>query len=415
MASAAAGTDYCALPAAVSPDGIYNFTDPPSLKSTVFGVSCTLTGIALLLALARVWVKRRNLRQAEYVTILATLLELGFFSTVMAQGRYYRHQWDVPACWIDARYMKIVFCNTLLFGLCLGVSKVTIMLLYLELFAVQRRMRIATYVGIAFTIGLYITFIPCSAYFEAPHIGQTWSDLVTNGQPNHAVPWSIAIGVGSVLIDIYIFILPIPVLLRLHMSTSKRIQLVALFGTALFGVAASIVGLAYRVPLLAPRNLLAPGIDNTWHVAQVNIANLVECNVAISVACLPACVNLFRRNFADHPLWKSLKSAFMSRGSKYVNHESDESGLSRKVRPMMQSSRSTLGQVPARLRGEENGSFELIETNQVKSQFDQYSQAAVSVGRAPDAEYYQGGPGITRTVDIFQQEHEALASVDREV
>lgn len=37
----------------------------------------------------------------------------------------------------------------------------------------------------------------------------------------------------SVLADVFVFILPIPTLLQLNMPMSKRLQLVALFGTAL--------------------------------------------------------------------------------------------------------------------------------------------------------------------------------------
>lgn len=126
-----------------------------------------------------------------------------------------------------------MFLNTLFFGLCLGLAKVSILLLYLQLFAVQRPMRLAIYLALFFTIGLYITFIPCDVYFEAPHIGESWDDLVTNGRPNKAVAWSLAIGAGSVAIDLYIFVLPIPILMKLHTSGSKRLQIIALFGTAL--------------------------------------------------------------------------------------------------------------------------------------------------------------------------------------
>ncbi|PHH88067.1 hypothetical protein CDD83_8041 [Cordyceps sp. RAO-2017] len=291
MASPSASIDRCAQPAGVSPDGRHNFKDPPSLQNAVYGVSFTLTGIAVLLVLGRVWMNKRKLGRTDYVALSAATLELGFLSAIIAR-QYYRHQWDIPACWLDESYIKILFCNSLTFGLSLGLAKVAILLLYLDLFSVYERMRIAIFAGLAFTIGLYVTFIPCVSYFQAPHIGDSWSDLVANGQLSRVVPWTMVIGVGSILIDLYIFILPIPVLLRLQLSTSKRLRLVSLFGIALFGVAASIVALVYRVPLLAPSNMLTSGIDYTWHLAQIYIVNMVECNVPLSIACLPFCVLL---------------------------------------------------------------------------------------------------------------------------
>lgn len=129
--------------------------------------------------------------------------------------------------------LQTVFCNSLFFGLCLGLAKVSILLLYLQLLAVERGMRLAVYAGLFFTVGLYITFIPCVSYYEAPHIGGTWAAMVTNGQPNQAVPWSLVVGAGSILIDLYIFVLPIPVLVKLHTSVAKRLQIIGLFSTAL--------------------------------------------------------------------------------------------------------------------------------------------------------------------------------------
>lgn len=75
MSSVDANADLCNLPAAVSPSGVYNFTNPESMKTTVYSVSCILTVIASLLTAGRVWVNRRKLSLAdcEYSLLLLRL------------------------------------------------------------------------------------------------------------------------------------------------------------------------------------------------------------------------------------------------------------------------------------------------------------------------------------------------------
>lgn len=60
-----ADTDLCNMPAAISPNGVYNFTNPTDMKNTVYSVSCILTVIASLLTVGRIWVNRRKLSLAD--------------------------------------------------------------------------------------------------------------------------------------------------------------------------------------------------------------------------------------------------------------------------------------------------------------------------------------------------------------
>lgn len=93
-------------------------------------------------------------------------------------------------------------------------------------------------VRIGSKIGLVLAFLayfPASftlIYYDAPHIGQTWEDVITSGYPEKGIPGGIAVGVASVIVDVYVFILPLPTIFSLNMARSKKIQLIALFTTA---------------------------------------------------------------------------------------------------------------------------------------------------------------------------------------
>lgn len=121
----------------------------------------------------------------------------------------------------------------MLVGPALFFPKVSIFLLYLQIFGINRMIRIGAKVGI---VGAFLAYFPPTlvlSYYDAPHIGQTWESLMASDLPERGIPGGIAIGALSVLVDLFVFILPISPLMKLKMPLSRRIQLVALFGTAL--------------------------------------------------------------------------------------------------------------------------------------------------------------------------------------
>jgi hypothetical protein len=151
--------------------------------------------------------------------------------------KYHRHQWDIPVCWIDTSYLKRLFAQTIIFGPALFFAKATILLLYLEIFGHNVRVRRILYGGLVFSAVLYSTYLPFAGYYNAPHAGETWHSLLEGAQHIDTTTvfrqWSIVVGLWSALLDLYIFILPLVLLRRLHVSTAKKIQLVGVFGLAL--------------------------------------------------------------------------------------------------------------------------------------------------------------------------------------
>lgn len=139
----------------------------------------------------------------------------------------------MPACWFNVEYIKFLFVQLTIFGPTVFFSKAAIFLMYLQFFGVKRPMRIAVYVGLALSFASYWTSVPIAAYYGAPHPGETWEELFVNLRPAKEAYWGVAQGVCAVVLDVYIFILPLPVLWRLHMDRAKRLQLLGLFGTAL--------------------------------------------------------------------------------------------------------------------------------------------------------------------------------------
>ena len=129
---------------------------------------------------------------------------------------------------------KLTFAQNILVGPCIFFGKLAILLLYLKIFQVNRT-RYLIYAGTVACFLAYMPYVPLSAYFCSPHTGQPWS-LVVELRCSKLELWAVIQGTLAVAIDVYIFILPIPVVLGLQMSRRRKFAMLAVFGFALLYV-----------------------------------------------------------------------------------------------------------------------------------------------------------------------------------
>ncbi|KAL7907121.1 hypothetical protein GGI35DRAFT_79155 [Trichoderma velutinum] len=311
------GADLCQIPAAPPPPGtVPNFVDPKSLATAIIAVSAVMLTWSTIFIAARIWMNWRNFKLADYFAIIGCVLSAAYTGLVLTITEYSRHQWNVPACWYTATYMKILFSFGILLGPAIFFSKAAILLLYLQIFSLHRTMRIAVYVVMALLIVTYWPSVFLEIAFGAPRSGETWTSLLTSGNPGKLIYWGPVQGSLAVIIDIAIFILPLPVLWKLNLSLRRRIALCAVFFTALMGVVASVLALRARVKLFGT-------LDLTWLESQLFICIIVENNVALVVCCVPAFKNMCKKHIAETHAWKALMSKIHRRRS---NRDGDEGG-----------------------------------------------------------------------------------------
>jgi hypothetical protein len=132
--------------------------------------------------------------------------------------------------------MKILYAQGTLLGPVIFFAKSSIFLLCRQIFTIQKPMKYAIRFGLLFTFLLYWPGVGLESYFAAPHIGETWEDLLVNHRPEKLIYWGIVQGTLSVVLDIYIFILPLPLLSKLQLPRKKRWQLLIIFSTAMLYV-----------------------------------------------------------------------------------------------------------------------------------------------------------------------------------
>lgn len=254
-------------------------------------------------------------------------------------------------------------------------------------------------IGLAFNVVTYLTFVPVGAIYEAPRAGLPGESLFAHPGAYALMPWGIFIGVASVLIDVYIFVLPLPTVLKLNMSTSKQRQLVAVFSIALIGVASSIVALSYRIELYVKQN------DGTWNQASVAIANVAEDSIALIVGSAPGFSTFLRVHVANSVLWKSIQSASHSKlGSAKTSPESGRSKPWRMSR--------TFGSPRTPRCAKQDGGFELTDSKILNTTIASAPSSDLDVAETQSETRLDGQDGIVRTIDVFQHVQRGHQSTD---
>ncbi|KFA68504.1 hypothetical protein S40285_05399 [Stachybotrys chlorohalonatus IBT 40285] len=333
--------DLCLVPAGTPPNGtIPNFDDPETLGPTVVSVAVVLCAISTVLTVGRLYTNMKKMHSADWFTLVACIFNIAFTGIICArkcnlnlvanvsvrdgfvwrttgpnrrlsaESRIYRHQWDLPVCLYTPETLQLSFTQTILFTPAFFFPKAAIFLLFRQLFAINRQRRLAIDFGLLITLLTYLSNIPMAAIYSAPRAGQSWEEfmLVMDARPL-GIAGITQSAVGT-LIDFYIFFLPLPILLKLHLPSKRVMGLVGIFSTALLGVAASVVSLVFKIQILTSN-------DVAWLAALTSIASLVETNVAIIVGCMPAFASFTTNTIGGSALFKSLRSRLM--GSRAVN------------------------------------------------------------------------------------------------
>lgn len=111
------------------------------------------------------------------------------------------------------------------------LAKVAILLLYRRIFRVKAYMRISIWIGIVWALLTYLPNPFVISYYCAPHIGEQW-DLTVGIRCGDPLKWEIASAAMSIMLDIFILILPIPVIMGLHLTRRTRVGVLFVFLTA---------------------------------------------------------------------------------------------------------------------------------------------------------------------------------------
>ncbi|KAI9755494.1 MAG: hypothetical protein M1815_004907 [Lichina confinis] len=287
-------------PAKPPPPGVTsNFVDPVSradIHAWVSIISPIVAGIFFLLRMyTRIFITR-VLGWDDYTCVVAMGLAIADGVTEYQLSRYGTglHVWDVPYDTYHPnfpRYRLITFSIYMFF---MYFVKISILFLYLRVFTTAKSFRIMTWV---------MMFV-VTAYSLAGFVGTISRCNPSKGACDNVTQLSIFSSVLNIVTDIIILVLPLRQVWKLQANTKQKTVLMVVFATGSFVCIVSVVRLAIYIKTLH-------STDDTWFVLDGSIWTVIEANVGLICACMPALKALLHH---CAPRFFSQISGYPSRG-----------------------------------------------------------------------------------------------------
>ncbi|THC99528.1 hypothetical protein EYZ11_000988 [Aspergillus tanneri] len=214
------------------------------------------------------------------IVVAARLLGRHYLSgRLVCKWAFGKHEHDVPQELL-IQTLKLYFVAQILYKINIGLTKISILLLYIRLF-IQRWFFITclTWVAIisSFTLSTVISSIlQCSPVQYAFN-----KSIRSGGSCFNLTAFWYANAVFNIFSDLVLVALPVPVICKLHLPLKSKLVLCSIFAVGIFVCITSIL----RITTL---DIATSHLDITWNSIGSSMWTVIESNLGIICACLPA-------------------------------------------------------------------------------------------------------------------------------
>ncbi|PQE22364.1 integral membrane protein [Rutstroemia sp. NJR-2017a WRK4] len=219
-------------PAGVPPPGVIpNFINGPTRAPLLNAVGTCMVAIMLVLASLRFYTKLVVVKKTTW-------------DDSGSACKYGTHVWDISiAELLSKKFIVAGFVVNFFTTLVWPFAKLSFFILYHQLFYPNVWLRRSIYLGAYVNVGFYIGILVGTLYFTAPHPGESWEETYLSPRYMRIFSMTIPIAAGSLILDIYIFLLPIFGIWNLQLTTKKKLGIMIVFGTG-FTLTEMCVGIA---------------------------------------------------------------------------------------------------------------------------------------------------------------------------
>lgn len=118
----------------------------------------------------------------------------------------------------------------MIYGPGLWCAKMAILVLQLRVFAPKIWFRVTVYVGIALVTFVHWSNVPVYGILCIPHRGEKWDMvLLSSKRCSAASTHTVITGAIGTALDIYMLILPLPIIAELNLAPRRKLGLVLVF------------------------------------------------------------------------------------------------------------------------------------------------------------------------------------------
>ncbi|KAI0387138.1 hypothetical protein F5Y04DRAFT_77534 [Hypomontagnella monticulosa] len=231
----------------------------------------------------RTYIVRRSWTIDDYI-VAATMVSIIVHAVLMANATYHGmglHVWQFTPE-LNSEYYLWIGISSEFYVLSLAGFKSALILLYLQIFGVNNKFRIACYLALFYTLG-YLTCNALTEFLGCNPIEKKWNSKLP-GHCLNSVAANIAYGAGHMTSDLIIAILPLPMIWRLQFPTTKQkigLSLALSSGFIAWAVACVRWAISTYNMLIYDRPWWA-GISFTFSILEVNTGLICACAATFS-------------------------------------------------------------------------------------------------------------------------------------
>ncbi|PYI00820.1 integral membrane protein PTH11-like protein [Aspergillus sclerotiicarbonarius CBS 121057] len=267
--------------------------------------------IEILTTLWRLWIKLRPSSKTalafdDYLMLWATIIGVGVCVSGLIYGPPYgfgRHVAALPAKEVET-FMMGDYIFSHFYDVAIASTKLSVLALYYRIF-ITPKFRLVVILTAVWVI-LWLMTMEIVLGLECRPIQKFWDSSV-EGKCFNLVAFSYFTNIANLVTDIWIFLLPLPVILRLQITRNKKIGLSLLFSVGLATCAIS----AARLTVVVTQG----SSDYTWAGVPLGILSAWEPLGGILCANLPV-------------IYKSLVSIFRTLRSTLLTRSANPSSSS---------------------------------------------------------------------------------------
>ncbi|KAI3329233.1 hypothetical protein HD806DRAFT_482265 [Xylariaceae sp. AK1471] len=286
-----------------------------------------LLSIATLSVGLRIYTRVCLLKQVgadDYLSLLALGLAIATGISQCINTRYGlgKHVWDLELPEEIMAYLKNFYVSIIFYNTGLMVVKLTFLTQYYRVL-VSRRFRIICAVAMVI-IGLWSFSQVLVGIFICLPVAGFWDSSLNPQCIPTPLQWYIN-AAGNIVTDIAIFVMPLPVLVRLKLPKAQRLSLVGIFSLGFFTCAISVIRIKF---LKQGGDFSYENIEgSSWSIAEL-CSGVTCCSLPtlrpFLAKYVPALASRIQRSSMEYLRRSGSRATDVGRGSKHTRQGSKE-------------------------------------------------------------------------------------------
>ncbi|KAK4186022.1 hypothetical protein QBC35DRAFT_524564 [Podospora australis] len=183
-----------------------------------------------------------------FAGLFLCLAFIGMTIAIVSGGAFGRDAWHV----LLGAFTKSQLVIELPIAICL--VKCSVLMLYLRIFRVLQWMRVVCIISLVVTVAYHVSLAVAFGVMCSPKSGDTQLHFLAAFISDTCERTRILIvvqGIGNVVTDLFLVILPLPAVWTLRMPMRRRLAISSMFSVGICAIASSVIGLVYRVHFYA--------------------------------------------------------------------------------------------------------------------------------------------------------------------